>query len=78
MTSQSSVVSSCPVGRPLFRRSCSLLTDAIFDIFVHLYSFSKPTSEMYEEEIKLTTTETQTNTLSTGGSPNSGNKWTQF
>lgn len=39
----------------------------------------QPTSEMYEEEIKVTTTETQTNTLSTGGtSPNTGNKWTQF
>jgi len=36
----------------------------------------QPTSEMFEQEIKLTNKETQANTL--GNSPNSGNKWTQF
>lgn len=42
-------------------------------------TYTQPTSEMFEEEIKLTTTETQANTLSRGvNSPNSGNKWTQF
>ena len=42
-------------------------------------TYTQPTSEMFEEEITLTTKDVQKNTLSPGGSsPNSGNKWTQF
>ena len=39
-------------------------------------TYTQPTSEMYEEEIQITTKEQQKNGL--GNTPNSGGKWSQF
>jgi hypothetical protein len=39
----------------------------------------QPTSEMFEEQVTVTTTETQKlNSGTASPNPNSGNKWSQF